>query len=60
MKLVCDAMRARGLTEGPVALVGDHFLPWRYARILQAELPGVEWIPADELVESVRRRKSDS
>src|SRR5688572_18437569 len=28
VKLVCDAMRARGLTEGAVALVGDHFLPW--------------------------------
>jgi Xaa-Pro dipeptidase len=58
VKLVCDAMRARGLTEGPVALVGDQFLPWRYARVLQDELPGVEWIPADELVESVRRQKS--
>ncbi|HEX6399953.1 MAG TPA: M24 family metallopeptidase [Actinomycetota bacterium] len=58
VRLVCDAMRARGLDEGPVALVGDHFLPWRYARVLQAELPGVEWIPADELVEAVRRHKS--
>ncbi|MEX1045940.1 MAG: aminopeptidase P family N-terminal domain-containing protein [Actinomycetota bacterium] len=56
--LVAQAMRDRGLAKGRVALVGDGFLPWRYARILQEELPGVEWIPADELVEAVRRPKS--
>ncbi len=58
VRLVTDAMRARGFTEGRVALVGDGFLPWRYARILQEELPRVEWVPADELVEAVRRHKS--
>jgi Xaa-Pro dipeptidase len=58
VRLVAETMRARGLTEGRVALVGDGFLPWRYARILQQELPGVEWVPADELVEAVRRYKS--
>jgi Xaa-Pro aminopeptidase len=58
VRLVTEAMRARGLVEGPVALVGDGFLPWRYARVLQEELPRVEWIPADELVEAVRRHKS--
>ena len=56
--LVTEAMRARGFTEGRVALVGDGFVPWRYARVLQEELPGIEWVPADELVEAVRRRKS--
>lgn len=58
VRLVAEAMRARGLAEGRVALVGDGFLPWRYARILEEELPGVEWVPADELVEAVRRHKS--
>jgi Xaa-Pro aminopeptidase len=58
VKVVCDAMRARGIADGRVALVGDGFLPWRYARVLQDELPGVEWVPADELVETVRRHKS--
>jgi Xaa-Pro aminopeptidase len=58
VRLVTQAMKARGLVEGRVALVGDGFIPWRYARILQAELPGVEWVPADELVEAVRRKKS--
>jgi Xaa-Pro dipeptidase len=56
--LVTEAMRSRGFTEGRVALVGDGFLPWRYAKVLQEQLPGVEWVPADELVESVRRHKS--
>jgi hypothetical protein len=39
VQLVCDAMRARGLDEGPVALVGDHFLPWRYARVPAGRAP---------------------
>jgi Xaa-Pro dipeptidase len=58
VRLVTEAMRTRGFTEGRVALVGDGFLPWRYARVLQEELPHVEWVPADELVEAVRRHKS--
>jgi Xaa-Pro aminopeptidase len=58
VQLVTEALRARGLTEGRIALVGDGFLPWRYARILQEQLPAVEWVPADELVEAVRRSKS--
>jgi Xaa-Pro dipeptidase len=58
VRLVTEALRARGLTEGRIALVGDGFLPWRYARVLQEQLPAVEWVPADELVEAVRRSKS--
>lgn len=58
VRLVTKAMRERGFTQGRVALVGDGFLPWRYARVLQEELPGIEWVPADELVEAVRRHKS--
>jgi Xaa-Pro dipeptidase len=52
-------MLDRGLRDGRVALVGDGFLPWRYARTLQKELPGIKWEPADDLVEAVRRHKSD-
>jgi Xaa-Pro dipeptidase len=51
------AVRARGL-EGKVAFIGDGLLPFRYARILEDELPGVELIPADDLVESIRLFKS--
>jgi Xaa-Pro dipeptidase len=58
VRLVAQAMRRRGLTDARVALVGDGFLPWSYARILQEELPGIGWVPADELVAAVRRQKS--
>ena len=58
VRLVARAMIDRGLRDGRVALVGDGFLPWRYARTLQKELPGIEWEPADDLVEAVRRHKS--
>lgn len=57
-------MGSRGTTShspGSGGETGDsrgRILPWRYGRILQAELPGVEWVAADELVESVRRHKS--
>jgi Xaa-Pro dipeptidase len=51
------AVRARGL-EGKVAFVGDGLLPVRYAHILEDELPGVELVPADDLVETIRLSKS--
>jgi Xaa-Pro dipeptidase len=56
--VVAQALRARGIDAGRVALVGDGFLPWRYARTLQQQLPDVQWVPCDDLVESVRRHKS--
>jgi Xaa-Pro dipeptidase len=58
VSVVAQALLARGIDSGRVALVGDGFLPWRYARTLQRQLPGVQWVPCDELVESVRRHKS--
>jgi Xaa-Pro dipeptidase len=51
------AVRDRGI-RGRVAFVGDGLLPHRYARILEDELPEVELIPADDLVENVRLFKS--
>lgn len=51
------AVRARGV-EGKLAFVGDGLLPHRYARILEGELPDVELVPMDDLVESVRLFKS--
>jgi Xaa-Pro aminopeptidase len=51
------AIRDRGI-GGKVAFVGDGLLPHRYARILEEELPDVELVPADDLVETVRLSKS--
>ncbi len=52
------ALRAIGIREGRVGAVGEHFFPARYLRLLAEELPGVEWVWVDDLVERVRCRKS--
>lgn len=44
--------------SGPVALVGTNFIPVKYYDQLLEEAPAVEWMPADDLVRSVRRFKS--
>jgi Xaa-Pro dipeptidase len=49
-------VKGRGITR--VGLVGTDFLPVKYARVLEAELPGVEFVEADDLVRSIRRHKS--
>ena len=41
-----------------IALVGTDFLPAKYARVLETELPDVAFVEADDLVREVRRRKS--
>jgi Xaa-Pro dipeptidase len=54
---VAKTIRELGV-EGKVALIGYDFLPVKYYHLLQRELPGVEWVPADDLLASVRRAKS--
>jgi Xaa-Pro dipeptidase len=56
IKGASDAVKRRGLRR--LALAGTDFLPMKYAGVLEAELPGVEFIEADELVRGVRKRKS--
>lgn len=51
-------MRALGLAEGRIALIGSDVLPTRMWRRLSAELPGVAWADADEVVAAHRRIKS--
>jgi Xaa-Pro dipeptidase len=50
------SVRAHSISR--LALVGTDFLPMKYARVLESELPGVEFAEADDLVRTVRRRKS--
>lgn len=50
------AIRARGIDR--IGLVGTDFLPMKYWHVLQEELPGVEWVEADDLVRTVRRAKT--
>jgi len=54
---IADAIKKRAIT-GRVALVGSDFLPVKYHQQLVAATPGVEWVPEDQLVEKVRRIKS--
>jgi Xaa-Pro aminopeptidase len=51
------ALRDRGVS-GRVAFVGSDFFPMKYMRILEEELPDIEFVPNDELVRELRRVKS--
>ncbi|MFQ5874684.1 MAG: aminopeptidase P family N-terminal domain-containing protein, partial [Dehalococcoidia bacterium] len=57
IKGVSEAMK-RLRIEGRVAMMGSDFLPVKYARQLERDTPGIEWIPEDDLVAAVRRIKS--
>lgn len=54
---VAKALVERGI-GGRVALVGTQFIPMKFYQQLVEEAPGIEWIPADDLVRSARRIKS--
>jgi Xaa-Pro dipeptidase len=54
---VAEALGRRQL-DGPVALVGSDFLSMKYYRQLEAAVPRVEFVPEDDLVETVRQIKS--
>ncbi len=51
-----EAVRERGITR--LAHVGTDFLPVKYHRVLEAELPGVELVEVEDLVRKVRKKKS--
>jgi Xaa-Pro aminopeptidase len=55
---VAKALVARGV-EGRVAMIGSETVPIKYYRQLEKVAPGIEFVPEDDLVESVRRIKSD-
>jgi len=54
---VAESLRRRGV-EGRVGLVGSDLLPVKYWWALERETPGIEWVPADDLVRNARRLKS--
>ncbi|MCC6212100.1 MAG: aminopeptidase P family protein [Burkholderiales bacterium] len=47
-----------GLGQGRLGLVGSGVLSAKHLRALEQALPGVEWVPADELLDSQMRIKS--
>lgn len=54
---VAKALNDRGIT-GRVALVGTQFIPMKFYQQLLEEAPGIDWVPADDLVRAARRIKS--
>ena len=52
-----DALGRAGRT-GRIGLVGTDVLPMKYWREIQAALPGVTWVDADNLIMDVRKIKS--
>ena len=48
----------RTFRNGQVGLVGGDTLPVSIARSLQAALPDIEWVPADEILSKLRATKS--
>jgi Xaa-Pro aminopeptidase len=54
---IAKALRAQGV-KGRVALVGTFFIPMKYYQQLTEHAPDIDWVPADDLVRSIRRIKS--
>ncbi|WFS04455.1 M24 family metallopeptidase [Rhizobium tumorigenes] len=54
---VARALNDRGI-RGRVALVGTQFIPMKFYQQLLEEAPGIDWVPADDLVRAARRIKS--
>ncbi len=55
---VAEGLRARGMTAGEVGIAGADTIPWGVVRRLEAELPGVAFVPADGIITERRAVKS--
>ena len=58
IKGVADELNRRGIT-GRVAFVGSNFVPIKYWLQLEAYCPDITWVFEDDLVQVIRRVKSD-
>jgi len=58
IKGVSNALNERGIT-GRVAFVGSNFMPVKYWRQLEVACPDITWVFQDDLVQVVRRVKSE-
>lgn len=55
-----DALRSRGLAAGRIGLVAHETMLRDHYEVLVHGLPGVEWVPADDILRSLRMVKSDA
>ena len=58
IEALCRELKARGMDEGEVGIVGADVLSWSAHRALQRELPGVTWTDASDILEQLRLVKS--
>ena len=58
IEALCRELKARGMDEGEVGIVGADVLSWSAHRALQRELPGVAWSDASDILERLRLVKS--
>jgi Xaa-Pro dipeptidase len=62
-RIVADsiaALREKGLSAGPLAVVDGDLLPWTFARLIQEALPDVRLVPFDKPVHQMRSIKSSA
>jgi Xaa-Pro aminopeptidase len=57
---VAAVLRDRGISQGRVGLSGVEFMSWKSFRDLSQHLPGVEFVPADDLLDRMRMLKSEA
>jgi Xaa-Pro dipeptidase len=53
-----EAVRERGIDR--LGVVGTDFLPVKYARVFERELPDVELVEVEDLIRKVRKHKSEA
>lgn len=59
-KTVAGAMQSLGLDAGPVGILGADTLPLAYAQRIARHIPAAEWRDCDELLDRLRRIKSEA
>ncbi|HEV7564353.1 MAG TPA: M24 family metallopeptidase [Microbacteriaceae bacterium] len=57
---LASALGDRGLATGRIGLIGRESLPYIAIDRIRQELPGIEFVWADEIIEDMRLRKSDA
>lgn len=60
LELLVDVIREKDLASARIALVGSDLLPVAAARVLEGRFPDLRLTPADHLVRSLRREKSEA
>ena len=58
IRAVVGAIRERKLETATIGIAGGDAIPWNVFRHIEAELPDVRWLPADDILAELRMIKS--